>query len=686
MSSIVTKLNKRLASIHEESTISASWKDPHSPSYDRQYAEDALFHTIGPLMDKPRWANTWSSPSPPVPEFSPGGPAPRWTEEEVVMAMAGNPELLFKGRDNPRSPQYGNKGGAPLFRLAKRTAKIYNRDDKSFIEDLYSNGFIALAKIMQPGMDEGRSPFVSYAIRTIQSAMEHGVGSDTATDLAAGEKGNFFITPTGDFRKRLPNKKKPGDFKSPEEYQSYEAEYENLKKTWKQIEAVGVQGVLGMNDPKKIRKAASIIKGKYQQEKSADRHINNPYGVFSQPFYQTTMAYADAIESGNEEAITQARAEILRLRDDIEKAQVQIGGASTGLGQAIDTPYRATKSNIAKLQKSDPSFKPISVASMHAPAGGGDDDTGSMAANIPEKGDNKSGIEPEAVNYILEVALKHDLGKILSSSAKYSAMADELGAKGGKIGGPLSANEFRYVIRSLGSIAQNYPGKGKPRSSLNVPRDGRNWWSPGEDPEIEPLPVASESNEPVRGGLWRSIWSRTGYEAMGPTAIAIEMTKEVEEFNHYGIPTAREVQVKKTGSEAVSKVSVATAFKAAQIKLRIVADIYSDMIGVNESVLRSTMIAEDLKIMDKIDRSIIAETARSMINIISQSIAEDSPPGWKGTVKAMKKHKEIDNPYALAWSMKKKGNKSHYKDDDSGEKKETYKESMKPVDALIFNE
>ena len=29
----------------------------------------------------------------------------------------------------------------------------------------------------------------------------------------------------------------------------------------------------------------------------------------------------------------------------------------------------------------------------------------------------------------------------------------------------------------------------------------------------------------------------------------------------------------------------------------------------------------------------------------------------------MKKHKEIDNPYALAWYMKNKGDRSHYKAD-----------------------
>jgi hypothetical protein len=42
-------------------------------------------------------------------------------------------------------------------------------------------------------------------------------------------------------------------------------------------------------------------------------------------------------------------------------------------------------------------------------------------------------------------------------------------------------------------------------------------------------------------------------------------------------------------------------------------------------------------------------------------VSEVAPPGWEGTVKAMKKHKDIDNPWALAWSMKNKGMKSHKK-------------------------
>lgn len=50
---------------------------------------------------------------------------------------------------------------------------------------------------------------------------------------------------------------------------------------------------------------------------------------------------------------------------------------------------------------------------------------------------------------------------------------------------------------------------------------------------------------------------------------------------------------------------------------------------------------------------------------IKGALGEKAPPGFKGTVKAMKKHKDIDNPFALAWSMKNKGYKSHKKADGS---------------------
>jgi hypothetical protein len=47
--------------------------------------------------------------------------------------------------------------------------------------------------------------------------------------------------------------------------------------------------------------------------------------------------------------------------------------------------------------------------------------------------------------------------------------------------------------------------------------------------------------------------------------------------------------------------------------------------------------------------------------IVESEVVEVSPPGWSGSVKAMKKHPEISNPYALGWYMKDKGDKPHYK-------------------------
>ena len=54
---------------------------------------------------------------------------------------------------------------------------------------------------------------------------------------------------------------------------------------------------------------------------------------------------------------------------------------------------------------------------------------------------------------------------------------------------------------------------------------------------------------------------------------------------------------------------------------------------------------------------------------MSEQKNEVAPPGWSGTVKAMKKHKDIDNPFALAWYMKKKGDKPHYPEEKGKKKK-----------------
>ena len=49
---------------------------------------------------------------------------------------------------------------------------------------------------------------------------------------------------------------------------------------------------------------------------------------------------------------------------------------------------------------------------------------------------------------------------------------------------------------------------------------------------------------------------------------------------------------------------------------------------------------------------------------MAESINEVAPEGWEKTVIAMKKHKEIDNPWALAHWMKKKGYQPHKKEEE----------------------
>jgi hypothetical protein len=577
MAKIVDRINKKLRAIKENEALNLEhtpWKDPNSADYDRQKAEDALFHTIGPLTDSPRWVNNpWSSPGKPVPGFQPGGLAPQWTQDEIVMAYAGDPSLLFKGsKDNPYSPHYGNKGGAPLYRLARKVARYYSRDkDRSFIQDLYSNGFIPLVQLMQPGFDESRQPFISYITRNVQSAMEHGTGGEQRTNRAAGGDSNE----TG------------------------------LR---------GIQSLVDETNSDAVRRAANEVKGKYRTVRSHDKHEDNPFGPFSSQYYQTAMAYADALDSEDEQEIQRARDQLFQLKDDIDDYSVGIRGASTGLGQAISTKDRVKKDEQGNI------INPVNIASMDAPSKSGDE-TRTMAGNIEgDDGLDDSLADPETLRYVLDIAINYDLSSILKGT-RYEAIA---------VGGPLNPNEFRYVIRAMGPIGTNYPGKGYMRERTEIPREARGWWQPGEDPEIEPIPS---------GGKWTSIWLRNGGQYQTPSQIAQEMTQEVREFNKLGIETKRTIKVKKkkgkTYEEVVSIASIIPPQKKAIKKLQIIATIHSDEIGLEgtnevlENAQRAGILTEDI---DKIDRLIIAETARFMVRRLKWGLVLEMAPKYKPAI------------------------------------------------------
>jgi hypothetical protein len=571
--SVFDRPAKSIAKPEQQPNPESNWKDPNNSNYDRQVAENGLFHTIGPMLENPRWTQEWTSPGKPIPGFKPGGPAPRWTQEEIVYAFAGDPNLLWKSSDNPRSPSYGNKGGAPLLRAARRVARTYNKSkDKSFIDDMYSNGFVALLRMMQPGFDEGRSPFISYVIRNVTSAMQHGVGGEVRTTAAAGLNADLVIGKS-------------------------------------KVAVRGLRSLLDETDPEKLQKAASVVKGDYRTTQSHDKNVDNPFGYFSAPYYQTVMRYANALETRNSIEINDARSQIHELIQRIEKYSTLIGGASTGLGQAIDTKDRKTS---------------IGIVSADQPVG--DDDGATIGSMLTGDEPEDDDVDQEAIYNILDIALNQNLGSILANSEKYRAMAKELGAKDGKIGAAMPVNEFRYMIRSLGRFASNYPGKGNPRANLSIPRDSKNWWVPGEDPEIEPLKIQSESSDPISNGMWRSIWIRTGYQGMGPTAISAEMSQELEEFQRYGIASGRSFTVKKDkyGNEikqAVHKQAVTQALKTAMIKFKILADIYQ--LGVNEGITDPTL--NRMLSLDDVDRGIMIESLQVVISRLEKAITSDKP-------------------------------------------------------------
>ena len=91
----------------------------------------------------------------------------------------------------------------------------------------------------------------------------------------------------------------------------------------------------------------------------------------------------------------------------------------------------------------------------------------------------------------------------------------------------------------------------------------------------------------------------------------------------------------------------------------------------------------DLQAKQARQRPIAAELEPDTIKK-EEVVREVSPPGWEGTVRAMKKHPELGgekgdkNIYALSWYLKNKGAKSHYKDKGGKPvKKDKYKSEEK---------
>ena len=156
----------------------------------------------------------------------------------------------------------------------------------------------------------------------------------------------------------------------------------------------------------------------------------------------------------------------------------------------------------------------------------------------------------------------------------------------------------------------------------------------------------------------------------------LKKVKGIERGAH-GIKGSEHTKFSKQWKDYRGKEKLAAAF---------VKEAYKDELTEGRMKELHTLIqqgksAEEIAKIMKLD----VKTIQSLMP--KEEVNEVSPPGWGGSVKAMKKHADIDNPYALAWHMKNKGDKPHYKDKDGAPvKKDKYKDEQMTEDINILKE
>ena len=523
--SFLNKLSHKLIRVLKEAEIAGGqprvlWKDPYSSEYSREYAEDCLYHTIGPLTSNSRWVDKpWlSRVGNEAPEdFVPGGKAPTWTDSEVYIAFAGLSDgTNFHQRGGNKGPASG-KFGSPLYRIARRAAKQVASStgkymDENLVEDCYQNGSVALVKLLQPGADRSLSPFISWAATQVEGAMTGGVGSDTRIDMLLSDKSVYYVTPAGQVKVRLPvMAKSPNAGELPEAFRARQERAVKLRaeaeSSWVRKEVYGIQSLLQMTNPEEIYRAIDVVSEEYRYESKTDRASGNPFGHYSSEYYMFGSELAAAYEEGDQERIELAKQDLEKLESRAEGASAMILGTKTGLkpGHTITTPDRKTKTKIASISGGRPSAETGEAEEMQLADTRVDED--------PEAPKPK-----ELFNHVLKMCLNYDLRDILRGTKFLDVDEKKLD----NIKGFMTSNQFRFLIRSYGQIASEYPGKGEMREKLNIPREMPGWWSPYEDPEIE-LVAGSEE-------IWESIWLRDGCHALKVPDIVEEMAAEAKEF------------------------------------------------------------------------------------------------------------------------------------------------------------
>lgn len=117
---------------------------------------------------------------------------------------------------------------------------------------------------------------------------------------------------------------------------------------------------------------------------------------------------------------------------------------------------------------------------------------------------------------------------------------------------------------------------------------------------------------------------------------------------------------------------VAGTSHMADKKIRIKASELRAMIreALNQNIAsrQSMMVTADGEDEDK-EPNLHDGKGKEQLNDADE-VAEVAPPGYEKVVKGIKKNKDVDNPWAVAWSMKNKGIKPKHESKESNEAQE----------------
>lgn len=626
------------------------WKDPYHPDYSRAYAEDCLMRTLGPMRPDSKWSEAdWDpraskregkSTEYPPPEgcappdgYQPGGQAPTWTETEVTIALAGDPAYT----SGPKSFM-----SSPLWQMARRVGSDKRKGEALY--ELYALGLSRLAELLKPGMDQAKSPFRVYAENDILKAMQNGYGSTKELNAAKTAINTILTTKNpqdiyqiideiqGPYRNLDPGPEHSIYDKDPANPYSrysgiiydygtkllyaiqdndveYEAELrEELFKILDKLQDVTAMSLgtstglfKAVSQPRSVEKPYETGYRWLLNAKNADdaRMILNPRSA--------SFKKANPYDIGNE-----------KHTDFImQKAQEMLDAFEMG---DMDIVYRIKDEAAARA----PKVVRTGITSIDAPIG---DDGYSAAETLAAK--EESAVSADIVNEVLKIGLGGNIvsADILAASQnmiipklqEMHAMVmtggltnlpkpKDLKINIKKVNSPFSPMEYRVLIRLLGEMASNYPGKGTVRANLDVMRDAPGWWKAGEDPEIEPIPDENDT--------WESNWVRSGYKPQRSMDINVELTNEALEFIALGIQSVHAQRIiageKLSKDGVINKQTMNAYANEAYAKMLLILVAYKSELGqmYNEGI-------------DKTDAQLIYEGTYKIARILSRFTAVD---------------------------------------------------------------